>query len=100
MNQTLKQNILDVADEEKIVAIKITGPCRSDDRAEKYIKAEHLENKVLPWDEVAPFLDYLYGSGHGGQDCHTILAWTKTKVIYTHDYDWSTTVTYLPRNPN
>lgn len=32
-------------------------------------------------------------------DCHDILVYTSTSVIYVHEYDGSTTLRSIPRNP-
>jgi hypothetical protein len=55
--------------------------------------------KVMPWRLAKSFLLYEYSSGFGGIDCHPVYAWTKTRVLYVHDYDGSTTIDSLPRNP-
>lgn len=102
MSQTFKQDILDVAGGEPILAIKFdTGLLYSfyghpDPRWEA---TKHLTNKLCTWEELSPFLDYEYARGYGSMDCHNITAWTATKVIYIHEYDGSTAVVYVDRNP-
>lgn len=52
-----------------------------------------------PWEVIRPFLDYEYHDGFGAPECHLLQAWTPNKILYIHEYDGSTTVCYLKRNP-
>lgn len=54
----------------------------------------------LTWDQAAPLLDYSYDDGFGSVDCHNILVYTSTSVIYVHEYDGSTELCSIPRNPS
>ena len=54
---------------------------------------------VYSWQEVRPLLDYEYDHGFGGTDCHAITAWTADKVLFVVEYDGSTWVASVPRNP-
>ena len=54
----------------------------------------------LTWDQAAPLLDYSYDAGFGCMDCHNILVYTSTYVIYVHEYDGSTELRSIPRNPS
>ena len=58
-----------------------------------------LGESVHPWVIVRPVLDYEYDSGFGGQDCHDFMAWTETRVFFVYEYDGSTRVDSMPRNP-
>lgn len=51
------------------------------------------------WGEVRESLDYTYDHGYGGADCHPILAWTQTRLIFVLEYDGATGLSWLPRNP-
>jgi hypothetical protein len=96
---SFKNDILEVADGESILAIRMdTSPFYRSDCARKEL-SKHLDKQVISWEEAAPFLDYPYDTGYGAQDCHDIVAWTENKVIYIHEYDGSTSVCYLDRNP-
>lgn len=53
----------------------------------------------LSWQEARPMLDYEYNDDFGTQDCDSIYAWTASRVMYVQEYDGSTTVMWLPRNP-
>lgn len=55
--------------------------------------------EVCNWSDVENFLDYDYDDGFGGQECHDIYLWTPTRIITVHEYDGSTSVYGIPRNP-
>ena len=54
---------------------------------------------LLSWDEARRLLSYPYDSDYGVADCHAIYAWTANRVIYVLEYDGSTQVKSVPRNP-
>lgn len=54
---------------------------------------------VLLWPDARESLNYEYDSGYGGVDCHAVYCWTASKVIFVSQYDGSTCVTSVPRNP-
>ncbi len=60
---------------------------------------KEIWGRVLSWEEAASHLDYDFDSGYGGAECHPIYAWTATKVIRVHEYDGSTSIGSVPRNP-
>lgn len=69
----------------------------SNDTRDALVK--QYNGQTISWEIAAPLLDYPYYSGYGSMDCHNIVAWTETQVIYIHEYDGSTSVCSLPRNP-
>jgi hypothetical protein len=61
---------------------------------------ETKTNKPLPWnEEVKGWLNYEYSAGYGGEECHPIYIWTKTRLLLVSCYDGSTGVESIPRNP-
>lgn len=60
---------------------------------DKYFK------KCVELKEVINFLDYTYDNDYGGQECHDIIIWTNTKIIFVHEYDGSTSLWVYSRNP-
>lgn len=89
-----KADILTEAGDEPILAI-VVGATRS-----WYDEEPHnLGTAPVSWELAAPVLDYEYSAGFGSQDCHDIIAWTATKVLSIHEYDGSTSVISVPRNP-
>lgn len=94
--------ILEATGGEEIIAISISPWNNSSARydAEPGVVADHaLGCEPVSWAEAFPVLNYEYDDGYGGQDCHDIIAWTATKVLYVHEYDGSTSVQSVPRNP-
>jgi hypothetical protein len=68
--------------------------------------AEHIPNYramlkgvVLSLADAMPWLDYEFYDGFGGVNCQSVYIWTTTKVIFIHEYDGSTTIQSVPRNP-
>lgn len=95
-----KQDILEEAGDEKIEAIVIGKMGWGDygkDRVPNYDQMK--KNEILSWEEAAPFLDYSYSTGYGAPECNAIVAWTSTRVIYVSQYDGSTSIESVPRNP-
>jgi hypothetical protein len=95
-------DILEAAANEPIEGIVIgTFGCGNDydrDAAPPQI-AEGKRGVLLAWDEARRLLSYRYDSGYGVADCHAIYAWTANRVIYVLEYDGSTQVKSVPRNP-
>lgn len=93
---TFSADILAVAGDEKIEAISVSprrGYSWGDD-------TDHdLGHDPVSWDRAFPVLNYEYDTGYGEQDCHDIWAWTPTRVLFVHEYDGSTSITYAPRHP-
>lgn len=63
------------------------------------IPVDHRNVPLNP-DEAKPYLDYAYDSGFGGDDCNRVYAWTPTRVLFVHEYDGSTSIRSVPRNPS
>ncbi len=54
----------------------------------------------LHWtEEVEAMLDFEYDDGFGSQDCPNITVWSQHKVGYVHEYDGSTSIETVDRNP-
>ena len=58
-----------------------------------------LRGQLLSWAEARPYLAYEWDTSFGGAECHPVYVWTPTKVIAIHEYDGSTSLSWLPRNP-
>lgn len=85
---------------ERIEAIVIgehdRDPNRYNDEPARY--ADML-NRVLTWEEAAPILDEEYDDGYGSADCFPFYAWTNTHIYFVREYDGSTQIGAIPRNP-
>lgn len=54
---------------------------------------------ILTWEEALPELEKEFDSGYGLAGCPAIYAYTKTWVIFVSEYDGSTMINRIPRNP-
>ena len=54
---------------------------------------------VLTWAEARPLLDYDFDAGYGSPGCHHIYIWTTQRVLFISQYDGSTTLESVPRDP-
>lgn len=57
------------------------------------------ENIIISRARGLKKIDQEYDSGYGGADCFPLYAWTKSRVFFISEYDGSTCVSYVPRNP-
>lgn len=95
---TFASDILRAAEGEPIEAIALDAARGGRDWFR--MEPDHqLGSNPVTWEQARPVLSYDYDSGYGGQDCHNFWAWTKTKVLSIHEYDGSTQVISVPRNP-
>lgn len=53
----------------------------------------------LAWETARPMLDYPYSTGYGAPECDAIYAYTAERVLSVAQYDGSTWITSIPRNP-
>lgn len=96
---TFKDDILEAAQGQPIAAIvvgEMGWPDYNDKGKPKY---KDIVGKLVSWERAAPVLDYEYDSGFGAPDCHAITAWTKDWVLFVSQYDGSTNINRVPRNP-
>lgn len=96
---TLAEAIENEAGDEKIISAVIGyfyNRGRIDPREEKVV-GRH--NKVLPWSEARPLLDYSYNDDRE-DDTHPVTAWTESWVIVSRTSDRSDRFfTKIPRHP-
>lgn len=57
------------------------------------------ENIVLAPELGLKKLDEEYDNGYGGADCFPMYAWTKSRVFFIGEYNGSTGLNWVPRNP-
>ena len=98
MSNTFAEDIEEAAKGEPIesVVIGTFGNSWEDDEDE----VEGDPKPVLPWTVARSQLDYAYDTGYGGAECHAIYAWTQTRILFVSEYDGSTTIASVPRNPS
>ena len=98
--QTFAEEIEEAAEGEPIEAILIYRPPYVPSSADDKLKRTDLPfGMVLGWEQARHYLDYNYDRGFGTQECHSIIAWTASWVLYVDEYDGATSVGALPRNP-
>ena len=95
-----KQDIMSAVGKDTIIAVKICEVFSSYyDVDSKYKPADKYAGKIIPYHTALLLLDYEYNSSFGRQECHNILMWSKNYVYYIHEYDGSTSVQCVERNP-
>lgn len=87
--------VLDAANGAEIEAVVIGEFGYADDGG----NADAVMGKVISWDEAKRYLDYEFDSGYGGVSCHAICVWTADKVFGVSQYDGSTSLFSVQRNP-
>jgi len=60
---------------------------------------EKLMHKALKLKDVIKYFDYEYDVGFGGQECQSIYIFTKKAITFVEEYDGSTSLISVPRNP-
>lgn len=60
---------------------------------------DSLSERPVSWDEVKEYFNYEYDDGYGGAECHPLYIYTKSYILYVSEYDGSTAVCKIPRNP-
>lgn len=93
--KTLRDEILEVARGEPIIGICI----KPYQRHARWDSSSGDDQPVRQWEDVAPWLGYTYDHGYGGVSCHSFIAWTESRVIFVSQYDGSSWVDSMPRNP-
>lgn len=56
-------------------------------------------NQLLTVDEAKPLLDYEYDPSFGTAECHAVYVWGKDYVYFVSEYDGSTMINSVPREP-
>jgi hypothetical protein len=60
---------------------------------------EQPRGKLISWEEAQKWLNYEFNSGYGAPKCNSVYVWTPTKVMFVVQYDGSTSLHSVPRNP-
>jgi hypothetical protein len=79
----------------------VIGPFGWDGYDEKpeFSIPDHLLGVPLDWAVAKPLLTYEYSTGYGAPGCHAVYAYTNRHVLIVVQYDGSTSITAIPRNP-
>jgi len=55
---------------------------------------------LLTLEEAKPLMDgWQFNGGYGTAECYPVYVWTNERVIFVAEYDGSTHLTSVPRNP-
>lgn len=94
----MKEDILNkVGDELDTAIIMVTSDSCVRRKNRKFPK-DLIDKPVLLKDVIDCF-DYDFDDGYGGQECHDLFIWTKSKVFFIWEYDGSTHISFVQRNP-
>jgi hypothetical protein len=64
------------------------------------IVPENIQDKYLTLEQAAPHMfGWSYNKGFGSAECYDSIIWTDKRVISVHEYDGSTHLISVPRNP-
>lgn len=56
--------------------------------------------RVLSLEEARPYMvGWSFDGGHGTAECYATWVWTDRRVIWVHEYDGSTHLSWMPRHP-
>ncbi len=55
--------------------------------------------KLMTPEQASKYLSYEYVSSYGAPKCHSVYVWTDTRIYFIVDYDGSTHLDSVPRNP-
>lgn len=59
-----------------------------------------VDGEVVAAGEIpASVLDHLFDDGYGGRECWPFFAWSKSFVIWPHEYDGAEWPAWAPRQP-
>jgi hypothetical protein len=64
-----------------------------------YPDAQPDENVLLSREAGLAKVDREYDDGFGGADCHSLYAWTASRIFFVFEYDGATSLHWLPRHP-
>ena len=102
ISANLAKELKDVADPEEILAVIIGSDgayCYFKSRTHKM--CEPPLGKLLSWVDAQKYLDYDYNRDTARYipECPAVYAWTDTLVLFVNQYDGSTRIEAIPRNP-
>ena len=92
--------IEDYAEGEQIEGVVIGSMGWGDFGSEQVPSYDSIpRGKLLTWDQAKQWLDYDFSSGYGAPGCNAVYVWTETQVLFVVQYDGSTSMESVPRNP-
>lgn len=59
-----------------------------------------LRGKILSLEEAKEYMQcWSFDGGYGSPDCYSVYVWTNQRVFFVSEYDGSTCLMNVPRNP-
>jgi hypothetical protein len=98
-DRNFKQDIETAVAGEKILALVLISASRGWQYDDDQDLDKGLLDQPLDWETYKHLMDYEYDAGFGSQDCHDVRIYTEKRVYYIHEYDGSTSIYSIPRNP-
>lgn len=95
------QDIEDTLEEGEIIESGVIGEMGwGDYNSEKVPNYDKIpKGKTLSWDEMRKWLYYDYSTGYGAPECNAVYIWTNHRILFVVQYDGSTSIHGIPRNP-
>jgi hypothetical protein len=90
-------DLMEVVGDESVEAVVIGDMGWGDYNSEG--KPPWRKATVLSTEDAKPMLDYEYSTEYGAPECQAVNVYTPTRVIFVSQYDGSTSVTWVMRNP-
>ncbi len=97
-----KNDILEAVGNEIIECVVILGTidhCWHDDYSRNSELLISLLRKPIPWELASSLLNYEYDDGFGSMDCHDVVIYTNRSIYYVYEYDGSTYLQSVYRDP-
>ena len=95
----MKEDMLEAVGEDfdKAIIVVTSDSC-VEEHKRKFPKKLMKKPEMLK--NVIDYFDYDFDSGYGGQECHSFYIYTDNDVFFIWEYDGSTRISSVPRNPN
>lgn len=88
-------------DDEKVEAVVFGhwGGWHSEDGS-PYVVPQGIKGKLISINEAKFYMHgWSFYSGYGDPEAYAVYIWTNKNVIFVHEYDGSTMLSSVPRNP-
>lgn len=97
-NSAITELIEFLKENENVEAI-VFGPWSGYNHDDKFIPKEK-QGVILTLTEAIPFMNnWNFIQDYGSPNVHTVWIWTNLRTIWVHEYDGSSCLASMPRNP-
>jgi len=94
----LRKWIEERLEKDEIIEAVVIGDNFREADCPKQIPAEK-RYKPISWEEAKELIDYDFYADFGSPRCHAIYVWTNKRVFFVGEYDGTTWLDDVPRNP-